>query len=329
MIFADKLIELRRKAGWTQEELAEKMNVSRQSIAKWEGAMSVPELAKMVKLSEIFGVSTDYLLKDDIEMITPSEGAAEDEPYVRVSMEEANAFLASRASAALYTLIGVALCILSPIPLMMLAAMSDDGRLAITEDAAAGIGLCCLFVMIALAVVLFVTTSNRNSCYEYLEKEVIETEYGVNGMVKERRAEFKRTYDLFNTIGVALCILSVVPLFVGICFDSGKDTPIVALVCLMLAIISVAVSLFIRVGVVWAGFEKLLQVGDYTKHKKKIDAALEDVSTAYWMIVLAIYLGISFVTGAWEKTWWVWPVAGVLYVALYAIVSAFDKKGKK
>ena len=76
MIFADKLIHLRKKAGWSQEELAEQMNVTRQSVSKWEGAQSVPDLEKMVRLSELFGVSTDYLLKDEIENVeclNPSE----------------------------------------------------------------------------------------------------------------------------------------------------------------------------------------------------------------------------------------------------------------
>lgn len=67
MIFADKLILLRKKAGWSQEELAEQMDVTRQSVSKWEGAQSVPDLDKMIRLSELFGVSTDYLLKDEME----------------------------------------------------------------------------------------------------------------------------------------------------------------------------------------------------------------------------------------------------------------------
>ena len=69
MIFADKLIQLRKKSGWSQEELAGQMNVTRQSVSKWEGAQSIPDLEKMIRLSELFGVSLDYLLKDNIEEI--------------------------------------------------------------------------------------------------------------------------------------------------------------------------------------------------------------------------------------------------------------------
>ena len=65
MTFSDKLIALRRKAGWSQEELAERLNVSRQSVSKWESAQSMPDIDKIVQLSSLFSVTTDYLLKDE------------------------------------------------------------------------------------------------------------------------------------------------------------------------------------------------------------------------------------------------------------------------
>lgn len=65
MIFADKLIALRKKAGWSQEELAAQLNVTRQSVSKWESAQSLPDVDKILQLSRLFGVTTDYLLKDD------------------------------------------------------------------------------------------------------------------------------------------------------------------------------------------------------------------------------------------------------------------------
>ena len=61
MILADKIIDLRKKNGWSQEELAEQLGVSRQSVSKWESAQSVPDMNRILKLSELFGVSTDYL----------------------------------------------------------------------------------------------------------------------------------------------------------------------------------------------------------------------------------------------------------------------------
>ena len=67
MILADKIIQLRKKNGWSQEELAEKLGVSRQAVSKWEGAQATPDLNKLLAMSRLFGVTTDYLLKDDME----------------------------------------------------------------------------------------------------------------------------------------------------------------------------------------------------------------------------------------------------------------------
>ena len=74
MILADKIIALRKKAGWSQEELAEQLGVTRQSVSKWEGAQSVPDMDKVVQMSRLFGVTTDFLLKDEL---------SEEEDYTR------------------------------------------------------------------------------------------------------------------------------------------------------------------------------------------------------------------------------------------------------
>ena len=66
MTFSDKLIALRKKAGWSQEELAEQLGVTRQSVSKWEGAQSVPDMDKVVQMSRLFGVTTDFLIKDEL-----------------------------------------------------------------------------------------------------------------------------------------------------------------------------------------------------------------------------------------------------------------------
>ncbi|WP_455191827.1 helix-turn-helix domain-containing protein [Gemmiger sp.] len=83
MTFSDKLIALRRKAGWSQEELAERLNVSRQSVSKWESAQSMPDIDKIVQLSSLFSVTTDYLLKDGRDDPQPA-AAATPSPLPRI-----------------------------------------------------------------------------------------------------------------------------------------------------------------------------------------------------------------------------------------------------
>ena len=78
MGFSEKLAALRRGAGMSQEQLADRLGVTRQSVSKWEGGAAAPELGKLVALSELFHVSVDYLVKDYLEEPEPpaEEGAA-------------------------------------------------------------------------------------------------------------------------------------------------------------------------------------------------------------------------------------------------------------
>ena len=65
--FSEKLLELRRQEGLSQEQLADRLGVTRQSVSKWESGAAVPELGKLIALSEMFSVSVDYLVKDRLE----------------------------------------------------------------------------------------------------------------------------------------------------------------------------------------------------------------------------------------------------------------------
>lgn len=74
MNFSEKLAALRRQMGMSQEQLADRLGVTRQSVSKWEGGAAQPELAKLVALSELFHVSVDYLVKDYLEEPEPPAG---------------------------------------------------------------------------------------------------------------------------------------------------------------------------------------------------------------------------------------------------------------
>ena len=129
MILADKIIENRKKNGWSQEELANRLGVSRQSVSKWESAQAVPDLKKILQLAEVFGVTTDYLIKDEIEEKPELELAPVDkglEETVRsVSMEEASSFLEYNESSSRLISTGVMVCILSPVVLILLAGLAE------------------------------------------------------------------------------------------------------------------------------------------------------------------------------------------------------------
>lgn len=241
MIFAEKLIQLRKKAGWSQEELAEQMNVSRQSVSKWEGAQSVPDLEKMIRLSRLFGVTTDYLLKDEIEEEAAPAVSEETSSRRYVSLQEANAFLDVKTITSRTIAYGVFLCIISPICLLILGVLSERGRYGLSENVAGGIGMITLLAIVAIAVAIFIHSGSKTSSFQYLEKEVFETEYGVTGMVKERREEFRDTYTRNNIIGACLCVMAMVPLFAGLIINEENEIFMVFMLCITLVIVGIGV----------------------------------------------------------------------------------------
>lgn len=76
MTLGEKLQKLRKSRSWTQEELAEKVGVSRQSLSKWESDGALPDTANVIVLADLFGVTTDYLLRAVPEAAAPVESPA-------------------------------------------------------------------------------------------------------------------------------------------------------------------------------------------------------------------------------------------------------------
>lgn len=79
-MLSEKIYQLRKKRGLSQEQLAEQLNVSRQAISKWESGTAVPESEKLITISNYFGVSVDFLLKDEEELVKPENGISDENP---------------------------------------------------------------------------------------------------------------------------------------------------------------------------------------------------------------------------------------------------------
>lgn len=326
MILAEKIMTLRKRAGWSQEELAAQLGVSRQSVSKWEGAQSVPDMQKVVQMSRLLGVTTDYLLKEELGEPEPAQSEP-DAPLRCVTMEQAADYLSLRRAAAPKLAAATLLCVLSPVALLLLAALSDRPGAALSENAAVGIGLCVLLVLVAAAVAVFITCAAQVKAYAFLESEPFETAYGVTGMVRERRAAAAPEHTRGKVAGTVLCILSAVPLFIAVCLN-GPDLLYVGAVCLLLVLAGIGSAVFVSGGVYWAAMDRLLEEGDYARPRKRQNGVVGVVSSIYWLTVTAAYLLWTF--GPWwdaqpQDTWILWAVAGVLYGAVMALVRGIRK----
>lgn len=321
MILADKIMELRKKSGWSQEELADKLGVSRQAVSKWEGASSIPDLERIIAMSRLFGVSTDYLLKEELEEETPHTADEQEERSLRrVSMEEASEYLRLVRENAKKVALAVGGCILSPIPLLMLAVLGEMNRLPSAE--AVLTGLVFLLVAVAVAVTVFIRWGMKKEPYDFLEREPIETAYGVSGMVKAQQKGYRGVFMRNIVVGVVLSLLSPLPL---LCVALLTELAIFinAGVCTLLALVAAAVYLIVSACMVEGSFQRLLEEGDYSRARKQ--AARSPWTAVYWCSATAVYLGWSLFSGDWQHTWLVWPVAGVLYCGVAALLRGKSK----
>lgn len=336
MILAEKIMSLRKRNGWSQEELAEQLDVSRQSVSKWESGNSIPDIEKIIKMSQLFSVSTDYLLKDDAddEQINSestnyqAQTTVDSDSQARpISMEFASEYMDLVKNMSKKFAFGVSLCVISPVILIALSGMSEVQKYHITEAFAAGVGVPALLIIVAAAVAIFITQGTKLSKYEFLEKETISLMYGVESVVNRRKEAFDPTFRMSIAIGVMICIISSIPL-ITVAAAGVSEFSVILCVCLLLVLVSIAVFLFVSAGMIHESFAKLLQEEDYTVENKTFSKKYSGVIGAYWCTIVAIFLGYSFYVNDWSRSWIIWPVAGVLFVPFKMIIEAIGKKSE-
>ena len=315
MKLEEKIVRLRKERGWSQEELADRLDVSRQSVSKWEMGTSVPELDKIIAMGELFSVSLDYLLKEDAPVTeTPPDDR------VRVERDTVDAYLALAPAAYARIALAVSLCILSPVLLLFLLSFSLDELSSLSETAAVAWGVTVLLALVAFAVVIFIRYGMELTPYEYLKKKKLSLDEKTIAFLKGKQAEMRKKHAYGIGIGVGICVLSAVPLVATI---ASSDKTILQAVCLLLVACAVGVYLIVRFACALGVYDTLLSEGEYSDERKGRNE--DGIAGIYWSVVTAAYLGISFTTSAWGITWVVWPCAAILYGAVSGIMTLARK----
>lgn len=317
MIFADKIIYLRKRNNWSQEELAQKLNVSRQSVSKWEGAQSTPDLQKIILLSELFGVTTDYLIKDEIENIEFIDIDTID--VKKINLEEAQEFINVNKKISKLIALAIYLCILSPTGLLFLLSLNDQ---IIKNNIAIGLGLSFLIIFVTIACSIFIYCDSITNKYDYLRIGEFEVEYGVKGMVGQFKKHYQNTYTKYTILGIAICILSLLPLFVGITAWEGIGY-FLKMFCLLLIIVGLGVSILVVVSINYECIDLLLKKEDNQVVITKNDKIKKIVGRIFWLIILLLYFGYSYCYRNWNISWIIWPISGIVYAIVISIIDLF------
>lgn len=350
MIFADKLIMLRKKKGWSQEELAHELGVSRQSVSKWEGAQSIPDLDKIVRLSKLFGVSTDYLLKDDLEelpevkaepagKIKEEEQKPDDPETAYMTLADVTDYFKITDKASLMVSAAVALMLLSPVPVIL--GLGFENSLTGSNGSLSIAGICIMSVILFIGIIMLLISYITGKKYAFVSKDDLSLEFGAAGIAEDKREKTSAKNRKMKLVGIVFLSLGAL-FFVGLFINSFillyqlENTPenydaniafitikeVIGYVFQILMFISLSVGFFFTLLSFQrrTAIDRILEEGSYTKRNKKRAAVIRIFSSLYFS-VFVVALTVLFLINI-TAMFFVLVGGLALYFILYAVLSS-------
>ena len=315
MSLAEKIAMLRRRHGWSQEDLAERLGVSRQSVSKYEGAQSVHDLNGIVRMSEIFGVSTDYLLKDDGD--GNGDFSSDTEKVVGeivITREMADEFLLIRERTVKLRALAMMLFVWSPAFFIFFHSFGCRNPYHVfNEDYASMTGLVVLLLMVAVGISLNSYCSFKEKEYDFLKREPCHSSFAVSEMIRQKREEAGNTAVRMNVASIVMFFAAPVPLLVS----SLRDTDFMENLAVSLLLMVVGAGVFLRS--FSSGTVETLDMLAGLKHAEKEEDDDGDVGFrhVYWGIVFSVCLVYSWISGNWEE-------GGLIFIIAWGVRPAFS-----
>ena len=303
MILADKIISLRKKEGMTQEDLASQVGVSRQSVSKWESTMAMPDLDKIMKLSKIFGVSTDFLLNDDLGMEQIIVDEKVEDTSKLVDLDLLNQYYGAYEKIARLISLATILVIISPIAYMTLDNINES------------LGVIIFLALIALAVGLFINSGFGASKFEFIEKEPYNFSYGVEGVIKKNLDQYQPILKRNIILAIAIFILS--PAVYVIAINAGVTNNIP--VYLFLILTAIGASLMGYSMIKYSSYRDILKYRDPKIQKK--EGKIGKISGVLWITAIGVFFIYSFWTGNWQASWIIFVIASFLQVIIAMVLD--------
>lgn len=276
MNFREKLQTLRKEKGYSQEQLADILGVSRQAVSKWESGTSYPETDKLIEISKLFHVSLDELLKNEINETKNAN--------TTLNSEKENEFIRFYKKFSTMIGLGVVSCITS---LIAATIAYDIFHSEIMQ-------IILFFTFVTIGLIIFIYYGTMYSRYENVEKL-----YKEKYKNREVPIEFSRKFSIVISVAVALCILGIV--LAGVISEFTTLDSIIASAFFLP--ISIAVYMFIYYG---------MQHEIYS-NKKPVEQNVSDKAHAVVMIVATmVFIVVGFLWNAWHPGWIAFVVGGLI-----------------
>lgn len=265
----------------------------------------ISEFGNLDELGDTLGIKNILENKTDISII---------------SYEVANNYLEDSKATAPKTALGVFLCIISPVMLLVLLGLGEMNYIKVKEDLLIAAGLIVLISLVAAGVSCFIKFSSKLEKYNDLKINLFELDYNTEQMIRNMQKQDEHAYKSVVSISVVGYILSALPIIITPLVSEVEGLSVFS-VAVTLTIVAFSTYNLISNGSINEACNVLLQQGDYSV-KNKSNKTFQTISKVYWCVIVAVYLGYSFITDDWSMSWIIWPVAGVLFGAIKAIADS-------
>lgn len=291
MDFGMKLQSLRKEKGLSQEALAERLNVSRQAVSKWESGAGYPEMDKLILISDLFGVSIDYLIKDSHEPVQDEQRV---ESKYFMNNQKIKEYMNFKRHFGLRIGGAVSAIILSVIfPILMSDSQNEM------------IGTMVMLLIVAMAVGVLIMTGISSEDYSELEKKEINMSFNDLQEIQNQYMNFKSKFGMSIAFGVFFIIVAVaIVAFIEEYVKNEYLAGVILIVC-----VAISVFIFIYQGIKDGMYRFLVQNKKYINEQRKEEKSLYAITMP---LAAMIYLIMGFTQEWWHPGWIIFPVTAII-----------------
>ncbi len=294
MNFAENLQNLRKKKNMTQDELAEKLQLSRQAVSKWESGSGYPETEKIISICEIFDCSMDELVRG------------------KITLDKKDNYDLVMSTSAKQVSIAVTLILLSVSIFLTIIGLSPD------VEQSSLIGICVILLGVAFAVPLFIV--NGFKIEEFKKKNPI-----LNNVYNENEVEVGKTkYTKFTAIGISIILMGVMIMMLLLGLKIGGEESSLP-VAILMYFITIGTSIIVYASNMKEKFDILKYNKENTLEYKEVKNKVGKICGIIMLITTIIFLIWGFTLNMWEINWLVYPIGGIL-CGIISIIFEKDLK---
>lgn len=289
MNFSENLQNLRKKAGLSQEELAEKLEVSRQAVSKWETKEAVPDMEKIIAIAELFDCSIDDLVKDTINDVKIKDNNVKPKEEYDKFMDKFSTGIA----------LGVFLILIGVTIMMFIYGLNLE------SETYKFLGVVAVLIFVIMAVPIFIILGIQNDDMLKKCQNINKDDY-----LEEEITSFNRKFAVGIAITISIILVGVLVLIILYGLKIFNDDSLMPIAIFMIFITG-TVPFLVKLGILKSKYELTNLKGHYQISRETQDK-VGKISAVIMLIATIIYFILGFIFQLWQINWLVYPIGGMI-----------------